>query len=157
LRWNSLPSWNKVSRRRNWESDYMRVRSIFAIVVALMVLSIGPADGIARQQRPGTPAASSSIVLVEIEDYAFAPARITIVVGDTVRWKNLDTSPHSVISDEDEEQVDSGRMDKGAGFRHQFDTPGTFNYECGYHQNMGGVIVVPPAGTPASEATPAHS
>ena len=63
----------------------MRVRSIFAIVVALMVLSIGPADGIARQQRPGTPAASSSIVLVEIEDYAFTPSRVSIVVGETVR------------------------------------------------------------------------
>lgn len=55
----------------------------------------------------------------------------------------------SVISGEDDESVDSGRMGKGAGFRHRFDTPGAFDYECGYHQNMGGIVIVHP-----NDATP---
>lgn len=141
----------------------MRIRTVTStIVLALIALAIGTASGVARQDDPGTPTSGASpvatgaIVLVEIEDNAFSPSRVEIAVGDTVRWKNLDISPHSVISDEDEEQVDSGRMDKGAGFRHRFDSPGTFNYECGYHQNMGGVVVVRPTdGAPSNEANPA--
>ncbi len=143
----------------------MRIRNVpitFVLVLSLGALAVSTVNGMARQDDPGTPTSvaspvvSGTVVLVEIEDYEFIPSRVEITVGDIVRWKNLDTSPHSVISDEDEESVDSGRMDRGAGFRHQFDTPGTFNYECGYHQNMGGVVIVrTAAGALSSEATPA--
>jgi len=142
-------------------SDGMRIRIVSTtIMLALIALAIGLMDGTAQEQSGtpapiASPASSGEIVLVEIEDYEFIPSRVEIEVGDTVRWKNLDTSPHSVISDEEDEPVDSGRMDRGAGFRHRFDSPGTFNYECGYHQNMGGVVIVRPAtGDPAAAATP---
>lgn len=141
----------------------MRIRFVFACaLVATIAFAIGTFDGAARRDESGTPVrvatgvATEPVVLVEIEDFAFTPSRVEIAVGDTVRWKNLDTSPHSVLSDEDDEPVDSGRMDKGAGFRHRFDTPGTFNYECGYHQNMGGTITVRSvAGAPSPGASPA--
>lgn len=121
-----------------------------AVVTAAPRVDLTPGHGLAAgSPLPASPT-SGTIVLVEIVDFAFAPRRIEITAGDTVRWKNLDLSPHSVISDEDGEPVDSGRMDRGAGFRHRFDTPGTFNYECGFHQNMGGIVVV----RPADPATP---
>ncbi len=140
----------------------MRI-SLLAWVILLLVadLAVGAPhvsslhDNTVLPTPSASPTQGASIVLVEIEDFLFAPARTEINVGDTVRWKNLDSSPHSIISDEDDEPIDSGRLDKGAGFRYQFDTPGTYNYECGYHQNMGGVIIVRSVtGTSAGEATP---
>ncbi len=138
---------------------YARLGFWLGLVLMLGAAAIAPVH-VARNAEPAaSPVAAASpatgkIVLVEIVDFAFVPARVEVTVGDTVRWKNLDMSPHSVISDEDEEPLDSGRLDRGAGFRRQFDQPGVFNYECGYHQNMGGIVIVHPAGdgTPVAAA-----
>ena len=42
------------------------------------------------------PAAAAAGHSVTISGYAFKPAMLTITVGDTVTWTNLDTAPHDV-------------------------------------------------------------
>lgn len=79
---------------------------------------------------------------IELTDFMFSPAALTVPVGTTVSWKNLDEEPHTVIS------VDglfrSGALDKDEAFRFTFSSAGTFRYVCSIHPKMVGTIVVNP-------------
>ena len=70
----------------------------------------------------------------------FAPTAMTVPVGTTVHWKNLDGEPHTVRS------VDatfaSNALDQNDSFAFKFDKPGTYRYVCSIHPQMVGTIVV---------------
>jgi plastocyanin len=70
----------------------------------------------------------------------FTPTAMTVPVGTTVKWKNLDGEPHTVRS------VDtafaSGALDQNDSFSFKFDKPGTYRYVCSIHPQMVGTIVV---------------
>lgn len=102
-------------------------------------------------QKPAETApmqAQENVVEVEEKDMKFSPAKLTIKAGTTVRWVNRDAVAHTATSGDG--TWDSGRMEPGATFTHRFDTAGTVPYECTYHAEMTGEIVVEPApkGTP---------
>lgn len=104
-----------------------------------------------------SPAAAASHE-VQITDSAFATPVLTVQVGDTVTWNNVDDRPHTVTSEDG--TFDSGNVDEGASFSFTFDQPGTYAYICEYHPDMRATIVVEPASTgetaqAAPTATPA--
>ncbi len=37
---------------------------------------------------------------VAIEDFAFTPGTLTLAVGDTVTWTNVDSAPHAATSED---------------------------------------------------------
>src|ERR1700740_3669234 len=41
-------------------------------------------------------AAAASPATVQIDNFAFAPATLTVTAGTTVTWKNEDDSPHRI-------------------------------------------------------------
>jgi plastocyanin len=95
-------------------------------------------------------------VQVQVVDFTFEPAALTIPAGATVTWTNAGSRPHTVTADDG--AFDSGRLDPGEQFSHTFDQPGTFTYHCGFHPDMQGSIVVTAAepeliavATPAAE------
>jgi plastocyanin len=90
---------------------------------------------------PSTSAASGT-VNIDIQNYAFQPATITIKVGTKVTWTNLDAAPHTATSDTG--IWDSGRLAQNATFSWVFDKAGTFAYHCIYHSMMLATIVVIP-------------
>lgn len=77
---------------------------------------------------------------VEIEDFAYAPATITVKVGTTVTWTNKDTVRHTVTADNG--LFDSGLFGKGESFSYTFTEAGTYSYFCIPHTYMKGVVVV---------------
>jgi plastocyanin len=77
---------------------------------------------------------------IDIADFAFSPAELTVSVGDTVTWTNQDSAPHTVTSDDG--AFDSGRMDQGDTFEFTFEEAGTFTYHCDFHPNMVATITV---------------
>ena len=82
-------------------------------------------------------------VEVEILKFSFIPETITIKVGDTVRWVNKEKRQyHSIWFEElgEEEPVDYFFPDEN--FERSFKTKGTFNYRCGPHEKMKGVVIV---------------
>ncbi len=87
---------------------------------------------------------------VQVTDSAFGTAVLTVQVGDTVTWTNVDDSPHTVTSDDG--SFDSGNMDEGATFTFTFTQPGTYTYVCAYHDEMRATIVVEAASAPATQA-----
>ncbi|MCV7078772.1 cupredoxin domain-containing protein [Mycobacterium szulgai] len=77
---------------------------------------------------------------VSIENFAFAPAAVTVRAGSTVTWTNRDEEPHTVAANDG--SFHSPGMGTGASFSQTFATPGTFDYVCSIHPSMHGTVVV---------------
>ena len=112
---------------------------------------LGTAAGFATLAAPAPTRAAEHAV--QIADSAFSPTTLTITVGDTVTWTNVDDRPHTVTSNDG--AFDSGNLDEGQAFSFTFTEPGTYTYRCDYHTDMQATIVVTDASTPAS--TPASA
>lgn len=81
-------------------------------------------------------------VVVEIYKMKFIPAQVTIEKGDTVIWKNIEKRQyHNVwFKQFDKEEPDYFFPDES--YQRTFDDSGTFEYECGPHPKMKGVVTV---------------
>ena len=80
---------------------------------------------------------------VSIKDFAFAPASLTVKVGDTVTWTNDDDSAHTATSDDKvTPEFDAGDIEASKTGTVTFDKAGTFAYHCDFHASMTGTIVV---------------
>jgi plastocyanin len=89
-------------------------------------------------------AAAASPATVTIDNFAFAPATLTVTAGTTVTWKNDDDSPHR-IGDKNG-TFKSAALDTDDTFSHTFAAAGEYPYICTIHPYMVGKIVVKPAG-----------
>lgn len=73
---------------------------------------------------------------VTVRDFEFVPADLTIEVGDTVRWTNVEGS-HNVVADDD--SFSSGPVRSGNWvFERTFDAAGDVPYYCVLHGSAGG-------------------
>jgi plastocyanin len=88
------------------------------------------------------PAAPVSGDQVTIDNFAFAPATLTVHAGGTVTWTNRDEEPHTVAASDG--SFKSPGMGTGATFTHTFPAAGTFDYVCSIHPMMHGTVVVTP-------------
>jgi plastocyanin len=79
-------------------------------------------------------------VTADISGFKFVPATITVSVGSTLTWTNLDGAAHTVTSDTD--LFESGSLRRNDPFNYTFDQSGTFTYFCRFHPYMKGEVVV---------------
>jgi nitrite reductase (NO-forming) len=110
---------------------------------------------------------ASNSTTVMIENFAYAPADLTVSVGTTVTWINHDSVGHTVTEgdpnspkqaklrafDSSGEAVTGKVALIGAGesWSYTFTTPGTYEYYCIVHPYMiGHITVSPAAGTQGS-------
>lgn len=120
--------------------------------------------------------AGAATKTVEIPDRRFDPERVTIFVGDTVRWINRDNEGHTVTANSSAvalgESFDSSDrcpggllfddcLDRNESFSHRFTRAGTFTYRCKLHGSdtsfancamCGQVIVKVKSSPPASQS-----
>jgi LPXTG-motif cell wall-anchored protein len=94
----------------------------------------------AADKKPKPIAIAAASTGVTISDFQFAPASVTVNVGDTVTWTNNGPTPHSATSSAG--VFDTGIMDAGQSGSHTFTEAGTFAYICTPHPNMHGTVVV---------------
>ncbi len=82
---------------------------------------------------------------VAIGDKFFAPTVLTISVGDTIRWIN-EGDAHNTTSGpvgDPDGLWESGFMTGGDSFSRTFDTAGTFQYFCTFHEEeMQATVIV---------------
>jgi plastocyanin len=82
----------------------------------------------------------------ETSNACFSPASLTINVGDTVEWMNVDTAAHTVTSgspaDGPSGVFDSSLIMGNASFENTFDEEGNYDYFCMVHPWMVGNIQV---------------
>ncbi len=99
-------------------------------------------------------AAAPANATVQIADFAFGPATVTVAPGGTVTWSNEDGDRHSILLD----GTESERLETGGTYSRTFASAGEFSYLCGLHPSMTGTVVVAAAGgdpsAPAAGATP---
>ena len=93
---------------------------------------------------PPTPTSTPKTVVIQISGFAFSPSSVTIHVGDTVEWENMDSVNHTTTSDNgDPASWDSGALANGATFSFTFTKAGVYAYHCAIHPSMTGTITVP--------------
>ena len=90
-----------------------------------------------------TPAVASeaAAMRVEIRNFMFAPATLTVHPGTRVVWTNKDEEPHTVTS-AGSLFTSSAALDSDDTYAVTFSKPGTYAYYCSIHPMMVGTIVV---------------
>ena len=78
---------------------------------------------------------------VEIENYRYSPNQLTLNLGETVQWINLDSSKHTVTSYGDG-PLNSVILRQGETYSYTFNSLGEFPYYCTLHPYMEGKIIV---------------
>jgi plastocyanin len=86
---------------------------------------------------PAAPVAGNA---VNIDNFAFAPATLTVPAGSTVTWTNKDEEPHTVVANDG--SFHSPGMGSQATFSYTFTKAGTFDYVCSIHPYMHATVVV---------------
>lgn len=97
--------------------------------VALTALALATSGSSAGVQRD-----------VVIPGKFFAPGREVVLIGDSVTWRNADSSSHTVTADDG--AYDSGSFGPGASFSRTFQAAGVYKYHCSIHRYMRGEIDV---------------
>lgn len=87
-------------------------------------------------------AVAQTVAEVVIAGYQYQPAEISIKVGDTVRWTNQEKrTSHSVLFTA-EGGLESERLFPQESWERRFEKAGRYDYHCGPHPEMKGVVVV---------------
>jgi plastocyanin len=87
-----------------------------------------------------TASAHAAETEVKIDQFAFAPQRVTVKAGTTVTWINDEDIPHTVASST--KLFKSNALDTKDKFSFTFTTAGAYEYFCSLHSHMTGTIVV---------------
>ena len=92
---------------------------------------------------PNEPPPIEGVTDVKMEGIAFVPKTVTISVGDSVRWTNLEgllivhtTTSGDPADGNTGDLWNSGNLSPGDSFTHQFDQAGEFEYFCIPHQAL---------------------
>jgi len=78
---------------------------------------------------------------IGIDNFAFAPATLTVKRGTKVEWINDDDVPHLIVNIEGK-FAPSKVLDTSQRFSATLTAPGTYRYFCSLHPQMQGKIVV---------------
>lgn len=133
----------------------MRRPSIPESIVALAAVALlgGAAYGLASDEEttvasPGGAEAGTSgeagepgATTIDIVEFAFSPAELTVSVGDTVTWTNLDNAAHTATASVPG-TISSGDLKTDDAYEYTFEEGGSFQYICAYHPFMTGTITV---------------
>lgn len=124
------------------------LRSLYLLLVlTFIVLGAGWVSAASPNGQPASATASPEAIAspvpqpveVAIERLRYRPFQVEVSTGTTVRWTNNVSLPHTVTN---RGVFDSGSISKGGTFERTFSEPGNYWYECLYHQEMVGVVVV---------------
>jgi plastocyanin len=122
-----------------------------AVGAAVAVLAAVFAFGFKPAKLPSAEPVAAAHYNVQMANYAFAPASITVNEGDTITWTNQDTAPHTVTTTSGPESLNSPSLSKGQSWSYTFTQPGMYMYYCTVHPDMRAEVIVQ-APAPATTA-----
>ena len=117
--------------RRGWLTGAI---ALAAIVFGLSLVGVGSGAAAA-----GGGAQASRTVTVDIVDFSYKPANLTIGKGSTVVFDNTSGTAHTATR---KGSFTTGRVKAGKSASVRFTQRGTFRYHCTIHPFMKGKIVV---------------
>lgn len=117
------------------------MKSLFiAVGLALTVVGTGGAGPV----RAGSTHPVGRIARVRIVDVhgrdAFEPHQIKVRAGTTVVWTNYSSAQHTVTDQNG--KWSSANFGRHQSYSRRFTRPGRYDYICGLHGYMTGVVVV---------------
>lgn len=136
---------------------------ILRVAVVALAVAIGAALALLPDpaKAAGNPSVINAGTPLEIKMYDkapfYAPEKVSIKTGDSVRWVNAGETVHSVSTAAANAQnrkdavmpkgavsFDSGFIPPGGDYSYTFTVPGTYRYFCLPHEKAGmvGVIIV---------------
>ena len=122
----------------------INMKQILLVVFLVIVIGISGCYAQKAPVQPNTVPSAGELGIkkdIEINGFAFNPAALTIQKGASVVWANMDSAPHTIVSDSGDE-ISSDSLSKGKTYTHTFSTPGTYEYHCSIHPSMKGKIIV---------------
>ena len=139
----------------------MKITTLTSLFVLLSVVSMVAIAPSAFADVTVTNAIGSSTPGCEDTNACFIPNPVTIDIGDTVTWENVDNAAHTVTSGSPADGPD-GVFDSSLimapiqgvvkTFSHTFDDAGTYDYFCMVHPWMAGSVIVADAAAAEAEA-----
>jgi len=78
---------------------------------------------------------------VDVSNFHFSPATLTVKAGTTVTFKGV-SGTHTVTSDPGAPMAFDQGVAEGSSITITFANPGTYKYHCSIHASMHGTIVV---------------
>jgi len=81
-------------------------------------------------------------IVVEIYKRKFTPKEIYLDIGDTVIWKNIEKRQYHNVWFKQLDKEEPDYLFPKESYSKTFNVAGKFNYECGPHPKMTGVIFV---------------
>ncbi|MCP3867636.1 MAG: plastocyanin [Gammaproteobacteria bacterium] len=101
--------------------------SLFSLVLITGIVSAGGTDPTAE---------------VEIIKFKFVPQEVTIKVGESIRWTNMEKRQYHSVWFEQTGEPEPDYLFPSDTFERTFDKAGTFPYRCGPHPKMTGTVSV---------------
>ncbi len=99
-------------------------------------------DPPAAESTPSTSTpAEEGALEIGMKGLQFAPKDVTVKVGATITWKNLEDVGHNVVA-EDGADFESDTFGKGGTYEFKAEKPGSVKYVCTIHPGMQGTITV---------------
>lgn len=95
----------------------------------------------AATSAPAAAPASGDTVAIGMQGLKFDPADVTVKVGQTVKWTDLEDIPHNVTA-ESGADFTSDTFGKGKSFEFKAEKAGTIKYVCTIHPGMEGTLTV---------------
>ena len=123
----------------------MKQKNFLIIAMALSILFFGCSkdeSSLAESANGSVQAAATTPInytaKVTIQNSAFSPAAVTVMVGGSILWANNDNIVHTVTADNG--GFDSGDLQPGATFGFAFTVVGPHYYHCKYHGEETGLV-----------------
>ena len=85
---------------------------------------------------------NAETVHVDIKKFEFTPQQLSVAVGDTVIWTNKEKRQYHSVWFKEAGDVEPDYFFPDETYQRTFKEAGTFNYECGPHPKMTGIITV---------------
>lgn len=127
-----------------------------AIVIVILPLLVGgwlwhrhgstkPAPAIGSTYKPSDQHPPTATKTVSIQNYAYSPSDITVKLGSTVTWTNMDQVAYTVTEDDNKtDGPSSGPIPPAQIFQFAFKKAGLFHYHNSLDPNMTGTVTVTP-------------
>jgi len=144
---------SRISRRRM----IFRAAVVAVAVAVAAALALLPDPAKAADSPTVTNAANPIVIKMYDKAPFYAPGKVSIKAGESVRWENDGETVHSVSTAAANAQnpkdtampkgavsFDSGFIPPGGDYSYTFTVPGTYRYFCLPHEKAGmvGVIIV---------------
>ncbi len=108
-------------------------------LAAVMPLALA-AVLISHPTRAKSEETKSASLQVNVDNFTFGPATLTVPANSTVTWVNKDDVPHVIASNDG--IFKSKALDTDDKYSYTFTKAGTYSYYCSVHPKMVGKIVV---------------